>query len=36
MKSTNSSYFVIGIFQMTFIEPLKRLRRTLGVRSNPG
>jgi len=24
------------MFQMTFIEPLKLLRRTLGVRSNPG
>jgi len=23
------------MFQMTFVEPLKRLRRTLGVRSNP-
>jgi len=23
------------MFQMTFVEPLKRLRRTLGVQSNP-
>jgi len=23
------------MFQMTSVEPLKRLRRTLGVRSNP-
>jgi len=24
------------MFQMTFVEPLKQLRRTLGVRSNSG
>jgi len=24
------------MFQMTVVEPLKWLRRTLGVRSNPG
>ena len=24
------------MFQTTFVEPLKRLRRTLGARSNPG
>jgi len=24
------------MFQKTFVEPLKQLRRTLGVRSNPG